>query len=184
MCVSIGVVGGRPTEVLLVQHPTAYFLPPHLHPFQVSLVCSAEIVCTSVIFYKIEVFGAGRMEGGIDGGKGNVTDRGVGEPPVFVGVKCRPVGADPLGGDFDVGVAAVIEGAVHLEAHFEFDAVVDYGGDLGHLLCVGGFFLDDGSDGEDFLPRFGIPCAEVFLCQCFVPFFTETRQHPHDPRFA
>jgi len=136
-----------------------------------------------VIFHEIEVFRAGRIQGGVDGGDGDIADRGVGESFVFVGVEGAAVGLDPLMGDAGVGVAAVIEGAVHLEAHTTFDAIVDHGSDLGHLLTVGGFFLDDRGDGEDLLPGFGLPGAEGLLGEGLVAVQAEAGQHPYHPFF-
>ena len=143
---------------------------------EMPFVRPAEVVCAPVVFHEVEVFGTGGIEGGMDGGEGDVAHWGGGESPVFVGVKGRAVGANPLGGDLDVGVAAVVEGAVHLEAHFQGDAVVDHGGDFGHLLGSGCFFLDDGSDGEDPLPCLGAPGAECCLGKVCVALLGELCQ--------
>lgn len=73
-----------------------------------------------------------------------------------VGVVAAVVVADPAGCDADMGVAAVVEGTVHLQTHPTPQAVVDDGGDPGHLMPVGRLFLDDGGDGEDGLPVRGL----------------------------
>ena len=85
-----------------------------------------EVVCSAGIAEKVEIVGSGGMQGGSDRGGGDVANRCVGEAAVAIGVVATVVFPNPTGGHSDVGVASVVECAVHLKAHFLLQAVVDY----------------------------------------------------------
>ncbi len=138
-----------------------------------------KIVCSPIVAEKIEIVGPSGVQRGPDSGSGDVADGSGGQAAMSVSVVAAVVLADTAGGYSDVGVASVVECAVHLKAHPLLQAVVDHRSDNGHFAAVCRLFLDDRSDGEDPLPAFGSVGDAVFPSEPAKTFFAEIDEVLH-----
>ncbi len=143
-------------------------------------------MCAFAVSHKIEIFGGCRPGSSFDGSDRDGTDGILRQTPMSVGIVGAGVAFDAFGRDFDMRILAVIECAIHLQAHIFLKPIVDDRSDKRHLLFVGRFLLDNGGNSEEAIESFGIPLVchldrEFFVCPGTVfeerandPFFLES----------